>query len=193
MPPVLTSFVRFAAFALLVAILVGFALFVRTGLSLDSAPSGTADGIVVLTGGEGRVITAVALLSERRGERLLISGANPDIGLDSVRAASGATRGLFECCIDVGQDATNTIGNAEEAARWARANGFRSILVVTSDYHMPRALLELQAAMPGVDLIAWPVVGLPPWADLRAARRWTVEYFKYSAVYAREAVIGRRV
>lgn len=188
----LSSFVRFAAFALLVAVLVGFALFVRTGLTLDPARARTADGIVALTGGEGRVVTAVALLGENRGERLLISGANPDVGLDAVRAASGATRDLFECCIDVGHDAANTIGNAEEAARWTHANGFDSLLVVTSDYHMPRALLELQAAMPGVDLIAWPVEGPPPWADPRSARRWTLEFFKYAAVYGREAVSGRR-
>ena len=188
----LLSFLRFIAFAVVVAVLVGFALFVRAGVTLDAREAARADGIVALTGGEGRVVTAVELLSRGRGERLLISGANPDVGLDAVRAASGATRDLFECCIDVGQEAANTIGNAEEAADWARRHGFDSLIVVTSDYHMPRALLELQAAMPGVSLAAFPVESPPPWADLRTARRWGVEFFKYAAVYAREAVAGRR-
>lgn len=189
----LSALARLTAFFVLVSVLVGFALFVRTGMSLDPAPQARADGIVVLTGGQGRVVSAVELLREERGRRLLISGANPDVGLEAVREASGATRDLFACCIDVGQEAANTIGNAEEAARWARAYGFERLIVVTSDYHMPRALLELQAAMPGVTLIAYPVEGPPPWADIHAARRWVVEFFKYAAVYAREAAGLRRV
>lgn len=188
----LTRLVRLAAFLVVVAVLVGFALFVRAGLTLDPERHAGADGIVVLTGGEGRVTTAVELLAEDRGRRLLISGVNPLVGEDAVRLAAGATPGLFACCIDIGREAANTIGNAEEAAEWARSNGFERLIIVTSDYHMPRALLELQAAMPGVELVAWPVEGPPPWRDIRTARRWALEFFKYGAVYAREAANLRR-
>ncbi|WP_270374382.1 YdcF family protein [Marinicauda sp. Alg238-R41] len=186
------SVLRFVAFVVVVSALVGFALFVRTGMANPPGPPPQADGIVVLTGGEGRVVSAVELLQAGHGSRLLISGANPDVGLDAVREASGATRSLFACCIDVGQEAANTIGNAEEAARWARGNGFSSLIVVTSDYHMPRAMLELHAAMPAVALTPRAVKGPPPWTDARTARRWVVEFFKYAAVYARESVRLRR-
>lgn len=188
----LFKLLRLAAFVLVVAFLVGFALFVRTGLTLDPARQTGADGIVVLTGGEGRVTTGVELLAQNRGRRLLISGANPQVGSDAVRVASGAAPDLFACCVDIGREAANTIGNAEEAADWARANDFERLLIVTSDYHMPRALLELQAEMPGIELVAWPVEGPPPWANARTARRWVLEFFKYTAVYAREAAGLRR-
>ena len=78
------------------------------------------------------------------------------------------------------------MGNAAETAAWARSHGYEHLIVVTSDYHMPRALLELQAAMPDVRLSAYGVPAPAPWSGGHEARRWMVEYVKYAAVYGRE-------
>lgn len=182
------SFIRFAAFALVIAAVTGFALFVRAGLSHAGEGNDRADAIVALTGGEGRVATGVAILAEGRGERLLISGSNPEVTMNAIRAAAGAPPALFDCCVDIGVEAANTVGNAEETARWAATHGYDRLIIVTSDFHMPRALLELKAAMPDHELLPHGVSTPPPWSDMRAARRWLQEYLKFSAVYAREAV-----
>ena len=179
----LLSLLRFAAFFALVAMLAGFALFAREASAYGPRSDARGDAIVALTGGADRVITAVRLLDEGRGARLLISGVNPDAPLEDVREAAGASAELFACCIDAGAQARDTAGNARETARWARENGYERLIVVTSDYHMPRALAELRAALPEAGFVPYGVRGRPPWRDAAAARRWVQEYFKYAAVY----------
>ncbi len=179
----LMPLLRFAAFFALVAMLAGFALFAREASGYGPDEGARGDAIVALTGGADRVITAVRLLDEGRGARLLISGVNPEAPLEDVREASGASAALFECCIDAGAQARDTAGNAAETARWARENGYQRLIVVTSDYHMPRALAELRAALPQVRFVAYGVRGRPPWRNAAAARRWAQEYFKYAAVH----------
>lgn len=187
----LAGFIRFAAFFVLVALLTGFALFVREARSHGELADPRADAVVVLTGGPGRVATGVRLLEEERGARLLISGVNPGSPVEDIAAAAGASQALFDCCVDVGPEAADTVGNAAETALWAGGRGYGSLIVVTSDYHMPRALLELQAAMPDTRLIAYAVPAPAPWSSAAEARRWMTEYFKYAAVYAREQIAGR--
>ena len=106
-------------------------------------------GIVALTGGDERLDAAVSLLENRSGQRLLISGVHPTTTKQELKLLSHGGR-RFDCCADLGYAAENTHGNAEEAARWARAHRFKSLIVVTARYHMPRSLTEFQAAMPGV-------------------------------------------
>lgn len=149
-----------------------------------------ADGIVVLTGGADRIAGAMTLLAEGRAKRLLISGVHPSTSAQQIGRMVDAGPSLFECCIDLDRRAANTIGNAAETAKWARQNEFTSLIVVTSAYHMPRALAELASAMPDVRLVAWPVA--TPSVD--AARWWSSgdtaalllgEYVKYMATRAR--------
>lgn len=100
-----------------------------------------ADGIVVLTGGAMRLDQAIGLLKEGRAERLLISGVNPETGITALSRLTGTDRALFDCCVDLDYAALNTIGNAEMTGRWARSRGFDELILVTSDYHMPRTLM----------------------------------------------------
>jgi uncharacterized SAM-binding protein YcdF (DUF218 family) len=183
-----TLVLRALAFIVLVAFVTGFALFIREARALTVDSDVRADAIVVLTGGEGRVVTGVDLLKDGRGRRLLISGVNPGSPPQDIARAAGAPAGLFECCIDTGDEAVDTRSNATETAAWAARNGYGSLIIVTNDYHMPRALLELQAAMPDTRLTAYPVRAASPWADAGEARRWMQEYAKYAAVYARERI-----
>lgn len=182
------AFVRLIAFAILVAFVTGFVLYVHEARSLARDERTRADGIVALTGGEGRVRTAVTLLRDGRGGRLLISGVNPVSPPEDIAAAAGAPAELFNCCIDTGEDALDTRGNAREAAAWVAENGYATVIVVTNDFHMPRALLELQAAMPDTRLIAYAAPTPPPWASPGEARRWLQEYAKYAAVFVRERI-----
>jgi uncharacterized SAM-binding protein YcdF (DUF218 family) len=153
-------------------------------------PPPAADGIVVLTGGASRVVDAVELLASKRGKRLLISGVNPSTTAGELTRVNPEFERLFECCIDLGHEATNTIGNAVETGRWAREQNFRSLIVVTSGWHMPRALIEIENELPEVRLIPYPVVSErmreePWWSDGPTVRLLLIEYVKYLASFAR--------
>jgi uncharacterized SAM-binding protein YcdF (DUF218 family) len=107
-----------------------------------------------------------------------------------VRAVAGGGRALYECCVDLGRTATDTIGNAREVAAWARTHQVRSLILVTDNYHMPRSLLEVTPLVPDVRVTPWPVSdgkgnGQPWWRDERASRRLALEYGKYLVVRAR--------
>jgi uncharacterized SAM-binding protein YcdF (DUF218 family) len=182
--------VRAVSFLIVFGLLAGFAGYSGHVSALSTPEEVEADAIIVLTGGEGRLQTAVRLLESGAGERVLISGVNPSVSEEAVRTTSNIDPDLFACCIDLGRDAADTIGNAREAVVWADANGFERIIIVTSDYHMPRAILELRALMPEHDLIAWPVPSPRPWENATAARRWALEYLKFSAVFFREMARG---
>jgi uncharacterized SAM-binding protein YcdF (DUF218 family) len=115
------------------------------------------DGVVALTGGEGRLAKAIDVLQRAKAQRLLISGAHKDAGPRSLARELGAPLKLFRCCVDIGHAAGDTIGNATEVAAWVDRHGFKSVRLVTSDYHMPRSLLEVRSRLEGVTVIADPV------------------------------------
>lgn len=115
------------------------------------------DAIAVLTGGKNRITNSVSLLKQDTNKRLMISGVNPDISDFELIKVTGANKALFDCCIDVGRDAKDTIGNGKEIASWANDKAYKSILIVTSDYHMRRSLYELRANAPEVNFIAYPI------------------------------------
>jgi len=121
-------------------------------------PLPVSDGILVLTGGRSRLETGIELLERGRGRRLLISGVNPQTSGDSLMRITQTDPALFECCVDLGHDALNTSGNAEESAAWVHKHGYHRVYVVTNNYHMPRALKELKRSMPDIEFIPYPVV-----------------------------------
>lgn len=198
-------------FVLLLAVLVGgvavgsflhFTHSVRTSVPpplVEPLP-----GAVVLTGGQGRVDAGVRLLAEGRARRLLISGVNPRTTEAAIRRAVAPAvvrnggdgerqrlEGLFTCCVQLGRSALDTVGNARETRDWATARGLDRLLVVTSDYHMPRALLELRRALPGTALTPWPVTSprlreAGWYADPAALRRLAGEWARLVSARARD-------
>ena len=134
---------------------LGFVAFVTT---LPQAHEATvhADGIVALTGGTERLDAATALFESGVGKRLLITGVHSTTTKLALKnLVHGGQR--FDCCADLGFQATNTRGNATEAAQWAHEHGYRSLIVVTAAYHMPRSMTEFSAQMPHEKLIPYPV------------------------------------
>lgn len=150
---------RFFATALLVWML-GFAWFAMAipGPADDRA----TDGIVVLTGGPGRVQRGLVLLEKGRAKRLLISGTDRRVRPRELAAAYGAPMKLVDCCVDLGNDAVDTRSNAEETAVWVQRHGYTSVRLVTTDWHMRRARFELSRALdPGVTILSDSVVSEP--------------------------------
>ncbi|HEY2358476.1 MAG TPA: YdcF family protein [Phenylobacterium sp.] len=162
----------------------------------DPAP---ADGIVVLTGASSneRIAAAVDLLAAHRGRRVLVSGVNRVVSREELRTASNTVRRLYDCCVDLGFNSVDTVSNARETAEWAKTMRFHSLTIVTTDYHMPRAMLELRAVLRPPEFTlqtyAVPTPALKArqwWRSPRAARLMVVEYSKYLAILSREAVLG---
>lgn len=153
-----------------------------------------ADAIVALTGGQGRIEDALELLARGYGRRLLITGVNERTSREAIKRLTPTLRGLVECCVDLDYRARNTVGNAAEIRRWVEENGFRSLIVVTSNYHLPRTLAELDDALPAIAKIPHAViVGRPDedW-ETRFARSRVIlsEYVKFIAVSVRTRVAG---
>jgi uncharacterized SAM-binding protein YcdF (DUF218 family) len=159
-----------------------------------SIPSETVDGeirteaIIVLTGGSGRVDAGIELLAKGRGRKLLISGVGKNVKLQdlislSTKELQQAIQQLEEH-ISLGHDAVSTRGNAEEAKEWIQKHNFKSITLVTSNYHMPRSILKFRALMPKIKIVPYPVfpsnVKLAEWWRFPGTVKLMVrEYNKY--------------
>jgi uncharacterized SAM-binding protein YcdF (DUF218 family) len=158
------------AFVIIAAIIFGgFLRFADSVTTLKPPVEPRADAIVVLTGGYQRIDQAVELLQKGAGKRLLISGVHPTTTSAQIRKMTQATPELFSCCVDIGYDALDTIGNAEEASNWIHAKGYKSVLIVTNNYHMPRSLAELAYVDPETQFIPYPVVN----TDLKTSNWFT--------------------
>lgn len=169
---------------------IGFVGFLSQLRGVEAAPASRADGIVVLTGGSSRVSDAMELLAGGYGRRLLISGVHPTNAASDISRSLPDNQSLLRCCVDLDRSAVNTRSNAAETRRWVRERGFKSLIVVTSNYHMPRAIVELSHAMPDIQLIPFVVVGEkwrdePWWTSGPTFRLLLSEYVKYVAAEVR--------
>jgi uncharacterized SAM-binding protein YcdF (DUF218 family) len=197
--PARRRLLRAVAFAILLAIPTalaafagGFVWFVGRVPTVEVVLDRDADGIVVLTGGASRIADAVDLLASGRGKRLLISGVHRATTSGEIAHLVPDYHRLIACCVDIDHSA-NTVGNAVETRRWVKDRGFKSLIVVTSSYHMPRTMAELARQLPDVELIPFPVVtdklrAEPWWSSAPTAKLLVFEYLKYIAAQVRMRV-----
>lgn len=179
-----------AAAALVVAF--GFLAFATHVMHDNNDDRVSADGIVVLTGPGNRIAAGARLLSAGRAKRMLITGVNRRTPAADVARISGLDAETFKCCVDLGYEALNTIGNADETHNWAKANNFRRLIIVTSSYHMPRSLAEMSLTLPNAELIPH---GVTPsqfpdtawWLNGETMRTLLSEYAKFLPAAARVA------
>ena len=162
----------------------GFFWFVWHIPAEDASNDRRADGIVVLTGAASRIPDAIELLAAERGKRLLITGVHRATSAREIARLTPLYSKFFTCCIDLDKSALNTFGNAIETKRWASEHNFNSLIVVTSNWHMPRAMAELAHQLPDATLIPFPVISEkvknePWWSNIDMARFLAAEYLKF--------------
>ncbi len=115
------------------------------------------DAIVVLTGGSGRLSQGLDLLAEKQGRKLFVSGVYRGLDVTQLLQSGQQSPDEFQCCVTLGYEADDTEGNATETAAWMEAEQFRSLRLVTANYHMPRSLIEFRLAMPDIEIVPHPV------------------------------------
>jgi len=185
--------VRRAGLVLLGAMVLfagGLWLFARAVDGSTAVLPERADGIVVLTGGPDRIGDGVELLASGRARRMLITGVRKGVSLETLGKPMPQFKQVMACCTDLEYAAQNTVGNAIAARAWMRRNGYHSLIVVTSNFHMPRALVEFRRAMPEVTLYSHPVnsdrVSIGNWwRDGPVARLVILEYGKFVVAWCR--------
>ena len=156
----LPRFFRWLGLLVLVTLVLwfgGLVDFVAKSLALRSDSAVRTDAIVVLTGGRLRLEAALQLFAAGQAKKLFISGVNQRVDRGELLRALGPLAQRAACCIVLGHEADNTYGNARETANWMQQEGYRSLRLVTSWYHMRRGLLEFARAMPQVEIIPYPV------------------------------------
>lgn len=192
-PPPRAGWLRAAAAVLLSAAavwLLGLVWFAEQIPRSSGTDPGPTDAIVVLTGGSERILTGVGLLGRGVAHKLLVSGVHQGVDRSDLLRLLELPPGHLECCIVLGYTAGDTIGNAAETAAWMRAEGYRSLRLVTANYHMRRSLLEFQMTMPGIRIVPHPVVPdtvrLDGWWQWRGTATLIVgEYNKFLVTAAR--------
>jgi uncharacterized SAM-binding protein YcdF (DUF218 family) len=184
----------------IVIFLWGLGLVTFADRVIESTPSvepdASSDAIVVLTGkSDMRLKEGMRLLERRKGRKLLISGVNKAVTRKDIQAIAKGSDRLYDCCVDLGDKAENTVGNAQEISDWVQQYRFSDLIVVTSDYHMPRALLELKAVLPHASLhpytITTPELGGRGWWRNKKGRDILLrEYNKYLIILGRDLILN---
>jgi len=174
----------------LVLLIIGFIVFANGIEHEQAVPQRPADGIAVLTGGVARIDAAMKLLAAGKAKRVLITGVNRAVTMEELKDLASQGDQLFTCCVDIDKEARNTIDNATETSEWVALHRYGSIIVVTSNYHMPRALAELARVMPGVRLVPYSVVDnnvhLDHWWTYPGTTKLLLsEYLKYLPALSR--------
>ena len=136
------------------------------------------DGIVVLTGDQYRIAKGIELLKNYPGKKLLISGVNKNINAIDIMEKFPNNKSFFECCIDIGKEAKNTFENIIETFKWMKSNEFTSIIIVTSDYHVPRVKLEINRFIDNQEIF-YEVVKNDETDSIQRLKKITLEYIKY--------------
>jgi uncharacterized SAM-binding protein YcdF (DUF218 family) len=136
------------------------------------------DAIVVPTGSGGRIPRGVALLRQGVAPQLLVTGVDAEVRPGEFAAEYKVPPRLMQCCVSLGFEALDTRGNARETADWAIKRKVRSIRLVTSDWHLRRAALELDATLPEIVTVVRDAVPTRPSLSILF-----VEYHKLLATW----------
>jgi uncharacterized SAM-binding protein YcdF (DUF218 family) len=141
---------------------IGFVLFAFTLGAPAPATAQPTDAAVVLTGGSGRIEHAIDVLRLGKAKRLLVAGADPSVTKRDLAVRIPGSANLLQCCVDLGSESVDTRSNAEEAGRWLAKHQFRSIRLITSDWHMRRARYEFGKVLKGRYVIVPDAVRTEP-------------------------------
>ena len=128
---------------------LGFVLFAFTLGRPAAADAPATDAAIVLTGGPGRIEHAIEVVKDHRARRLLVAGVDPSVTKPDLARRIPGSRSWLACCVDLGSESVDTRSNAEEAGRWLSRRNYKSVRLITSDWHMRRARFEFEKALGG--------------------------------------------
>ena len=155
--------------------LAGFVWF-AVWLPQPADPQMRSDAVVVLTGAGGRIGRGIETLQQGWAKRMFVSGVDREVRPNEFEAEHKVPTALMACCVTLGYQSVDTRSNASETARWIAANRFRSVRLVTTDWHMRRAAWELQGSLPGGTVLIRDAVPSQP-----SFRTLFLEYHKWLA------------
>jgi uncharacterized SAM-binding protein YcdF (DUF218 family) len=159
--------------------LVGWMLFL-IGVTVERPEKldQKTDAIIVLTGGQNRINSGLDLLAAGKAQYLFISGVNPTVSIEHLVRMWKPDFEYIPCCIVLGLAANDTEGNARESSQWARDQGIKSIRLLTSNYHLPRAWLEFTHALPLRTILTHPIK--PTSADYDSKHMIRLSFSEYN-------------
>ncbi len=146
------------------------------------------DSIVVLTGDKFRISKGMEILSNGIGEKLLLSGVNKNIKLINIKDEFPKYKKFFDCCVEIENISSNTFENSRETFLWLEKNKYNSVLIVSSDYHMPRAKLEFEKFLNTKNTYYHPVNSNNNLKAIGKIKKLFLEYVKYMRTYISLAV-----
>jgi len=125
---------------------LGFILFGVT-LGRPAKTDLKTDATIAITGGAGRIEHGMDILADGLTKRLFIAGADPLVTKKDLIQRLGGRARLIRCCVDLGSESVDTRSNAEEAQRWLAKHKYKSVRLITSDWHMRRARYEFERVL----------------------------------------------
>lgn len=177
--------ITFIAIVVLLISAWDFARFIERTSNWPEPTAYMGEAGIVLTGGPSRIEHGIKALSDGDIKQLLISGVHPDTSDSDILSVYALEPDLLDCCVTIGRKATTTKENADEVAKWLKAKGYNKALVYTAQTHLPRALIELQRASPGVEFLGTPIgedIRGPWYSSFSNLRRGVTEWIKYRVV-----------
>ena len=170
----------------------GLIQYVNSLPTIETDDQSVTDGIVIFTGGSMRLEAGIKLLNEKKADRLLVSGVGKHTGLDTMLILSGRLPdNILELKekIDLGYEAKNTLGNAIEVSKWVTQHNYKTIRLVTANYHMPRSYFVLSSEMPDIKIISHPVFP----AEIKMEKWWHSGLTKKIMISEYNKYIARRL
>lgn len=171
---------------------IGFIMFAEMINEFDIDKMEKTDAVVVLTGGKNRINEAAKLLNQKNADKMFISGVSQETSLEEL-VEKYDMETYYADNVEIGQEAKNTLENAKEVKEWVEKNNISSIRLVTSNYHMPRSMEEIEAATDGVSIIPHPVysenVAKKWWTSWKSFKFVASEYNKFIFVWIKNHTI----
>jgi uncharacterized SAM-binding protein YcdF (DUF218 family) len=174
--------VRIAALVLLLLIAGGAGIPHLLEGRVPGPRRAPADAILVLTGDENRIPEGYRAWREGRAGELYILGAGGGARLDRILPGNPALTRAELRRLHVEGWSENTLENAISAKGVVAERNFRTVILVTSDYHVPRAHLAFRTVLPAA--VSIDVIPVPSewrgWAMFpRTLRLFFIEGWKY--------------
>ncbi len=178
------------AFVVLLTLWVGgYFMFLSNIISKKTpAIENKAGAIIVLTGGNNRIKTGLELFaSSRLSNNLFISGVHASVKEEDIISMWVSDKKLPDCCITLGYKASTTFENAQETKEWLDNKNIKTLVLVTSNYHINRAMLEFENIIEDITIIAYPVKEKRSLIDINF---WKISFSEYNKFLIRYALIG---